>query len=249
MGQLCHNFTQHMAKHKVSPIVEEEIKTRVEKALEQALHPDVISAVKEAASPAPTLDPVDPVDTEQLFQLFAIYCGDVKRTALASGVAEVRIEALATSQGWVEKLKLLIDLRTSARPGDSERGINRAINFVQAHRLRNVLQSVIQKLSLLSSRELEDLLLAVEVDRNGNTTRKIVTRAFADLASALEKCHAMSYAALNDTVGERKERSDTPSQERSAAELHLQITKAMEQVRLESLPQADNTKTQLADTQ
>lgn len=231
-------------RYKVSKVVEEEIKNRVEEALAKAMRAPGLNACE---IEVPTLAN-DVLDTEQIFQLYAIYCGDAKRTALASGQSEDSIVKLAESQGWKEKIKLLIDLRTSARPGDSERGINRAINFVQAHRLRNVLQSVIQKLSALSNRELADLLLAVDVDRNGNVSRKIVTRAFADLASALEKCHAMTYSALNDTVGERRERSDTPAQEKSTAELHWQITKAMEDVRLSS-QQVNNPITPLATTE
>jgi hypothetical protein len=55
----------------------------------------------------------------------------------------------------------------------------------------------------------------------------------------MEKCHAMSYAALNDTVGERKERGDEPEAHKSAAEMHLNITRAMEQIRQQNRAEAE----------
>jgi hypothetical protein len=63
-------------------------------------------------------------------------------------------------------------------------------------------------------------------------SKKLNTRAFADMSSAIEKCHALSYAALNDTATERRERGDEPEAHKSAAEMHLNITRAMEQIRL-----------------
>lgn len=179
----------------------------------------------------------DPVDDEQLFQLFAIYCGDAQRCALAANVDIAVVIAKADAQGWRDKIKLLIDLKTSARPGDSERGINRAVNFVQAHRWRNHLQRVMGRLMSMSDEEVFDMLCSVTVDKQGNVSKKLNTRAFADMSSAMEKCHAMSYAALNDTVGERKERGDEPEQHKSAAEMHLNITRAMEQIRLANAKQ------------
>jgi hypothetical protein len=42
----------------------------------------------------------------------------------------------------------------------------------------------------------------------------------------------------DDTVGERKERGDEPEQHKSAAEMHLQISRAMEQIRLANVREA-----------
>lgn len=216
----------------------------VEKAIEEVFEDSVARDI--GAPPPEALAEPERVDDEQLFQLFAIYCGDVKRCALAAGLDEAVVEAKAAAQGWKDKIKLLIDLKTSARPGDSERGINRAVNFVQAHRYRNYLQRVLTQLTQLSDADLYDMLCSVSIQKDGTMTKKLNTRAFADLASALEKCHAMSYAALNDTVGERKERGDEPEQHKSAAEMHLQITRAMEEIRKANQQAQSSTSVEVA---
>jgi len=215
--------------------VEDTVKKAVDRALES---PQSSVEIDTAMLPQNVAAP-ETIDDEQLFQLFAIYCGDVKRTALAANLTDLDVEAKALAGGWRDKIKLLIDLRTSARPGDSERGINRAVNFVQAHRWRTHLQRVMNRLMAMDDDELFEMLCGVTVDSKGNVQRKLNTRAFADMSSAMEKCHAMSYSALNDTVGERKERGDEPEQHKTAAEMHLQITRAMEQIRKQNREAAE----------
>jgi hypothetical protein len=208
------------------------VQKTVAKAIAASFEDPCMRTIIDVPMMAPTTAAPERVDDEQLFQLFAIYCGDVRRCALAANMDEATVQAKAEAGGWVEKIKLLIDLKASARPGDSERGINRAVNFVQAHRWRNHLQRVMNRLMAMDDEELFDMLCSVTVDKAGNIAKKLNTRAFADLSSAMEKCHAMSYSALNDTVGERKERGDEPEQHKTAAEMHLNITRAMEQIRL-----------------
>jgi hypothetical protein len=207
------------------------VQDTVSKAIEDSFEDPHMRTIIEVPLSAPISAAPERVDDEQLFQLFAIYCGDVRRCALAANMNEDEVQAKALAGGWPEKIKLLIDLKTSARPGDSERGINRAVNFVQAHRWRNHLQRVMNRLMAMGDAELFEMLCSVSVDKAGNVTKKMNTRAFADMSSAMEKCHAMSYSALNDTVGERKERGDEPEAHKSAAEMHLNITRAMEEIR------------------
>jgi hypothetical protein len=209
----------------------------VKKAIDEAFRDPCERTIRDAQLMPPAVAAPDPVDDEQLFQLYAIYCGDAQRCALAANVDIAVVLDKAEAQGWKDKIKLLIDLKASARPGDSERGINRAVNFVQAHRWRNHLQRVMGRLIAMSDEELFDMLCSVTVDKQGNVAKKLNTRAFADMSAAIEKCHAMSYAALNDTIGERKERGDEPEQHKSAAEMHLNITRAMEQIRLANAKQ------------
>jgi hypothetical protein len=208
------------------------VKKTVNQAIENSIEDPSMRTIIDVQMLAPSTAVPERVDDEQLFQLFAIYCGDVRRCALAANMDESVVQAKATAGGWPDKIKLLIDLKTSARPGDSERGINRAVNFVQAHRWRNHLQRVMNRLMAMDDNELFEMLCSVTVDKAGNVSKKLNTRAFADMSSAMEKCHAMSYGALNDTVGERKERGDEPEAHKSAAEMHLNITRAMEQIRL-----------------
>jgi len=204
--------------------------TVVGRALTKAMETPAVHNVDEILAVPPEAEEV--VKQDQVFQLFAIYSGDVEKTALASGWTAVQVEAAAAQHAWRNKIKVLIDLKQSNRPGDSERGINRAINFVQAHQYRCFLNRVLLRLGSLNREELEDYILGTEVDnKTGRISRKLNTRAFADLSSAIEKCHAMTYQALADTVGDRKGRDEEPDTGKSAAELSLAITKAMQEVR------------------
>jgi hypothetical protein len=212
---------------------------RVSEAMEKILESPQTGIAQQVRMMPEAIAAPKRINDEELFQLFAIYCGDVRRCALAANVDEATVQAKALEGAWKEKIALLVDLRTSAKPGDSERGINRAVNFVQAHRWRNHLQRVMNKLMSMSDDELNEMLIGITVDKSGVVRKQLNTRAFADLSSALEKCHALSYSALNDTATERRERGDEQEEHKTAAELHLGITQAMEQVRAANRAKAE----------
>jgi hypothetical protein len=79
--------------------------------------------------------------------------------------------------------------------------------------------------------ELTENLLCITSDRQGNMQTKIVTRPIADLCVALEKCHAMTYQALNDTATDRKSRMETEDQNATAGEMHMALVDAMTKAR------------------
>jgi hypothetical protein len=174
-------------------------------------------------------DPTEPFDKENAFLLYSIFCGDVKRTAHAIGVKEDLIEKLALVNGWDAQLKPIIDLKQSARAGDVERAINRALNFVQAHKTRMLLERVLVQLTGMSPSDLEAFLFPQKTKGGGEVIQTFSTRALADLASAIEKCHAMTYLALNDTSSDRKERGEDASSGagESASEIHMKLAAAM----------------------
>lgn len=171
------------------------------------------------------------IDRKNAFLLYATFCGDVERTGHAIGVSPMVVLRVADEEGWAEKLKSIIDLKKSHRPGDIERGINRALNFVQAFRMRLFLERVVTKLSGLTEAEMDEYIFAEgEVKKNEDkvTFKKLTTRALADLTSAIEKCHALTYLALNDTVQDRTRRKEQAEDtENAAGELHVAIAKAM----------------------
>lgn len=186
------------------------------------------------ALPALDLNAPVPVDAlpvapnkESAFLLYAVFCGDVARTAHALSVNPFVVETLAKEHGWDAKLKPIIELKQSTRAGDVERAINRALNFVQAHQYRAFLESVLRELADMSVEDLRTFIFATSTDAAGNSVRRFSTRALADLASALEKCHAMTYLALNDTATERKERDEDGNSDATASELHLRLADAM----------------------
>jgi hypothetical protein len=80
----------------------------------------VQEAVLEAATHAKISESEAPVkfDIEQAFQLYATFCGDVERTAHALNVSPVDVLRTADEERWSERLKSILELKKSARPGD-----------------------------------------------------------------------------------------------------------------------------------
>lgn len=180
------------------------------------------------------------IDRAQAFQLFAVFCGDVEKVAHAIGLRPVDVLRVADEENWLEKLKPILDMKKSARPGDVERGINRALNFVQALRMTQIVERVINKITGLSPEELNDYLFTDHSPKTGDSFKKLTTRALADLASAMEKAQAMTYQALNDTAQDRnrrKEQEESPD-DAAAAALHVQIASGMAKVRESGSPRA-----------
>lgn len=182
------------------------------------------------------------LDRENAFLLYATFAGDLVRTAAACGVRPADILKAADEGNWQERLKPIIELSRSTKPGDMERGINRAVNFVQAHRARMFLERVLARVCAMTPDELDEYILTGTL-KDGSTVAKLSTRALADLASALEKVHALSYQALGDTAPERTKRAETgPSA--SVGDLHVKLAQAMADAR-----KAEGVRGQLLDMQ
>lgn len=183
-------------------------------------------------------------DREQAFLLFTTFCGDAERTAHALGVSPVDVLRVADAEGWTGKLANIMAQMRSAKPGDVERGVNRALNFVQAHKFRLFLERVLKKMYGWTDEELIANLNPETVSKLG-TTSKFTTRPMADLASAIEKCHVLTYSALNDTAPERARReSDVPGGR--SDDLHAQIAAAMAKAGGSKTPRAMLFDAQLA---
>jgi hypothetical protein len=186
----------------------------------------LVVALAESASREPLA-----ITPDDIFRLYAQFVGDIERTAIAAHRSVDEIVELVEAGGWAKRIAVLIRLHKSGIPGDTERGVNRAINFVQADRMRTVIERIIRAMMNMTEREMLDHLLSVSTDKEGNTTSRILTRPFADLATALEKCHAMTYQALSDTATDRKSRMETEDQNASAGEMHMALVDAMAKAR------------------
>jgi hypothetical protein len=207
-------------------------------------------------TPVPGLpDPSDPksgdikIDRENAFLLYATFAGDLVRTGAALGVPPTTVLKMADEEHWNDQLRPILELKKSNRPGDVERAINRALNFVQARRMLMFLERVIHKLTGFTPEELEAYLLSDHSAKDGTQFRKLTTRALADLASALEKCQSLSYSALNDTAQERVKRNESVSDGASASDMHLAISKAFAEVRSSHSPRATLFDAQLSVAQ
>lgn len=183
------------------------------------------------------------IDREQAFLLYATFTGDVERTAHALGVKAIDVLRVVDEEKWTERLKPIIELKKSNRPGDVERAINRALNFVQCHRLRLFLERVLNRLCGMELTELEEYLLQT-TNVKGETVQKLSTRALADLASAIEKAQAMTYLALSDTAQDRAKRAEADDGEQSGGELHAKIAAAMS-----AAGKSNSVRAQLLDAQ
>jgi hypothetical protein len=185
------------------------------------------------------------IDREQLFVLFATFCGDAERTAHAAGLRAVDVLRVADDEGWLDRLKPIIELKKSNRPGDIERAINRALNFSQAHRMRLIVERVLHKIAGFTDEQLAEYMFTKVNPKTGEAYDKLETRPLADLASAMEKAQAMSYQALSDTVQDRTRRKETSESESAAGDMMVKIADAMGQVRASNTPRAMLTDAQL----
>jgi hypothetical protein len=189
------------------------------------------------------------LDRENAFLLYAAFCGDAERTAHVLNLSPATILKVAEDEGWLSKLRSIIELKKSTRPGDVERAMNRALNFVQAHRMRLVCERMIKRLANMTDEDLELFLMTGHVGKEALAVKKISTRALADLASAIEKAQALSYLALNDTAQERIKRDEHVDATTSGGELHAQIAQAMNKIAMSNTPRAQLLDAQLVHAQ
>jgi hypothetical protein len=191
------------------------------------------------------------IDRENAFLLFATFCGDIERTAHALNVSAVIVLKMADEEGWTQKLGPILALKKSTRPGDIERAINRALNFVQAHRMRLIVERAIHLLTELSKEEFEAYVHSAKNVKDGVTTIKsLSTRSLADLATAMEKCQAMTYQALTDTAQDRHKRGDDGGDPASSAgTLHAQISAGLAAISDSATPRAKLFDAQLSQGQ
>lgn len=191
-------------------------------------------------------DGLPAIDRAQVFLLYSTFAGDVERTAHASGLSAAAVIDLATSCGWNEKLKAILALKRSAAPGDVERSLNRCMNFVQAHRMRLFVDRLLLKLSIMDNDALDEYFFTGPETKGGSKPKALSTRALADLASAMEKCAAMTYQALADTATDRAGRDEGEGGGDSSGAIHAAIAKAMSEVGRDLSPQALLMDAQLA---
>lgn len=208
---------------------------------------------KDGSVSTPMFQPPDSdliIDKDNAFLLYATFCGDIVKTAHALGVPPETVTRAADALGWNAKLEPILSLKKSTRPGDIERAMNRAMNFVQAHQFRLFVSRCIHRFSNMSDKDLDEFIFQNKPTIGAKGERgdaKISTRGVADLASAMEKAQAMSYQALNDTTSERVKRNETADSEVTAADMHARIAAGMAAVAADDSPQAKLLDAQLAE--
>jgi hypothetical protein len=143
------------------------------------------------------------LDTVQIFEAYVTFHGNVTKTAIACNVDDDVVEALAKSENWPAKVKRWTEL-IEGNPREVQVQINRAINYVQAARLRSLLDQVIRHLDEGSA---EDLIKKLTIE--GAHGPQFKTRALTDLVKAAESVQLMTERALGDVRAEQPEGKET----------------------------------------
>lgn len=134
------------------------------------------------------------VNPNALFLVWQHLGGDHKKTAAATGVQVSLIKALAHDYGWSG----LVSGRLGLGDEKLEKEINRTHNYVQAQRMRRIIDRAFEFLET----EPEALYRALHsVDRVG--TVSVTAKPLVELAKAAESVHAMTYRALQDKEAQR----------------------------------------------
>lgn len=163
------------------------------------------------------------IDVSAIFLGYMALVGDTDKTALAFDMAPADVAELAESEGWADKIRRVSVMSKSDKPGDWERAQNRALCFVQAFQIRQLINRWVKHLTGLGDADL--LSKTSTVDRSG--VQHYSARVLNDLVTASEACHRMSYAALGDTITERLERKGATGENPSAGDMHSAVISAL----------------------
>ena len=163
------------------------------------------------------------LDVSRIFLTFVTLVGDVERTAEELGIDPEIVRKLADKEEWHNKIQRVCLMSKSGKPGDWERAANRALCFVQAHQIRSLVDKMVAAFQGLTPEEIAEKLSTF--DKLGHA--HVSARFFADLAAAAQKAHEMSYAALGDSMGERKERASEDNDQLNATALHAAVIAAL----------------------
>lgn len=136
------------------------------------------------------------IDQARAWMCYASFSGDVDKAAIASKVPADIIRSLEHDFDWVSKLK---KLKSGAGVSDAEKTANRAVNYLQAQRLRDVLEESLRMLE--SPEELVKALVKFKYTKEGEVEYvESTAKTLLDLTKALESVQNMSYRALGDKL-------------------------------------------------
>lgn len=158
------------------------------------------------------------LNVPRLYEFYMVFGGDVARCSIATNVKEQTIRDLALEEKWDDRLHLWNELKLDQN--ELQNYLNRSVNYIQAHRLRAIIDDYITELTQKTGKELVDL--STETTKEG---QKISTRFLTDLVKATEACQNMTYRALGDSPRDGTVNPSSGGRGDSAAIL---VMKAME---------------------
>ena len=147
-------------------------------------------------SPEPPLDK-NTLDVSRIFSTYLAFGGDLARTSqICDDVDPRAIHQLAAAERFAEKLEHLDYMKGDDR--DTQSKINRRVNYIQAHRLRTIIDKVLND---LEQKTPDELLKAMTVRTSNGLEFK--PSLLTDLAKAAEVAHLMTQRTLGDTPAEQ----------------------------------------------
>jgi hypothetical protein len=152
-------------------------------------------------------DPPEPTQTllTKCYLTFILLEGDANKTALACNVSPAFVERHAKREDWQSRLDATINMcsPSSRGPAEIERLLNRAALYVQAQRIRRIIDSVISEVETAAVADKSVLDLFRVTTESG---QRIDLKPLADLSNAAVKLSQMANAAMCDTAAERAAR-------------------------------------------
>lgn len=141
----------------------------------------------------------------KMYLTFIVLEGDTNKTAVACDVAEQLVIEQAQRENWHDRLETTKRLASDSRgPAEIERLLNRAGTYVQAMRLRRIIDVVLNELEQRATNSKSILDAFTFTDKEGN--HRIDLKPIAELAAAAQKLSAVAFSAMSDTAGERLKR-------------------------------------------
>jgi len=168
------------------------------------------------------------LDVASIFEHFLMFNGDADKTAVALNLDPQDVRQLAIVERWQDK----VERWNQVRQGDSQDAqvqINRAVNFVQSHRMRSILDKLVTELSAKDASELVELLTTHNAHGSSFNTRPLT-----DLVKGLEACQAMTQRALGDTADERPDGNAKGQKGSSIALMVMQAMSAADKLGIDS---------------
>jgi len=177
------------------------------------------------------------VDVSQMFLTYLAFQGDADKTAMALNTDVAIVRDIARSENWETKVRKLATIR-EGESHDLQIQINRAINYVQSHRLRSIVDMALLHLTKDGAEAMVEKLTVK--GREGQTEFKI--KAITDLVKAAESVQLMTQRALGDTAGERE-----PQKERDGSTVALRVMDAMNAADVSGLDSVGVVRKEIAD--
>lgn len=142
----------------------------------------------------------------KLYLTYIVLGGDVEKTATACEVDPKLVQDCAERENWRDRLESTARLTSEGRgPAEIERLLNRATTYVQAMRIRRVIDVVLNELEQrMVSNKTSVLEAFTHIDKEGN--KRIDLKPLAELATAAHKLSSVAFSAMSDSAGERVKR-------------------------------------------